>query len=260
MTRLAVDRPAAGVLRLRLDGAETLNALDDGVKGELLLQLAYAAEDMSARVLLLTGTGRAFCAGGDVGAMGERSALETMSVLSKARRITEQIVALQKPVVAAVNGLASGAGFNLALASDIILASKDSWFQQSFVRMGLVPDMGGTYFLARQVGLYRAKELLLSGRRITSAEARELGFVAHVFDDEFDARSVEYCAKLACGATQALGATKFLTNRAVEGSLQDALDKETLAQGVVSTTDDHKAAVRAFKQKKDLSSVQFKGE
>lgn len=261
MTDLVTDTPAPGVARLRLDGEKTLNALDDGVKDQLLAALARIAGDTSVRAVLLTGTGRAFSAGGDVKAMGERTGPQTMAVLAKGRQIIEGLVALDKPVVAAVNGIASGAGFNLALACDIVLAAEKAWFQQSFVKMGLIPDMGGTYFLAQQVGLYRAKEILLSARRISSAEAAQLGLVAHVHpDDELEERSVEYCAGLARGATQALAVTKSLTNRAVEGSLQAALDRESLGQAVVSGTGDHRRAVRAFQAKQPLDTVEFEGE
>ncbi|SCL20190.1 Enoyl-CoA hydratase [Micromonospora pallida] len=260
MTTLVSDRPAPGVLRLRLDGEDTLNALDEGAKDQLLHALACVSSDNTTRVVMLTGTGRAFCAGGDVRAMGERTAVETVQVLAKGRQITERIVALNKPVVAAVNGIASGAGFNLALACDVVLAHRSAWFQQSFVRLGLIPDMGGTYFLAQQVGLYRAKEILLSARRIRSEEALELGFVSHVYGDDFAEQCLAYCADLARGATQALAVTKLLTNRAVEGSLQAALDKESLGQAVVATTHDHRAAVSAFREKRPLDSVNFIGE
>jgi 2-(1,2-epoxy-1,2-dihydrophenyl)acetyl-CoA isomerase len=260
MTMLVGDRPAPGVLRLCLDGEDTLNALDEGVKDGLLDALAAAASDGTARVVMITGTGRAFCAGGDVRAMGERTPRQTMAVLAKGRQITERIAVLNKPVVAAVNGLASGAGFNLALACDVVLARDSAWFQQSFVKIGLVPDMGGTYLLARQVGLHRAKEILLSGRRIGSDEARDLGLVAHVYGDDFEERALAYCADMARGATQALALTKMLANRAVEGSLQDALDKEALGQAVAASTGDHRAAVEAFRAKKPLDSIDFTGE
>lgn len=260
MTELIMDHPADGVLRLRFDGEATLNAFDDGVKTALLDALEQAGSDPAARVVMLTGTGRAFCAGGDVRGMGERTPVQTTEVLARGRRVTEGIAALHKPVVAAVNGLASGAGFNLALACDVVLAHESAWFQQSFVRLGLVPDMGGTYLLARQVGLHRAKEILLSARRVGSDEARELGLVAHVYGADFAEQAVAYCADMARGATRALGLTKFLTNRAVEGALQAALDGEMFGQAVAASTDDHRAAVAAFREKRPLDSVEFSGE
>lgn len=261
MTELVVDRPAAGVLRFRLDGISTLNALDEGVKSALVGALRDAAVDREARVLLITGTGRAFCAGGDVRGMGTRSPAQTNDTLTFGRQITEGIADLQKPVVAAVNGIASGAGFNLALVSDIVLAAPTAWFQQSFVRMGLMPDMGGTYLLGRAIGLHRAKTALLTGHRFTAEEGRDLGFVAEVLDgDDFDGQAVDFCTGLARKAPLALGLTKLLANRAEEGSLSDALDRESLAQGVLAATADHKTAVETFLAKGDLDAVEFEGE
>lgn len=260
MTRLEVDRPAGGVLRMRLDGIDTLNALDDEVKQDLVVALRAVADDREARVVLLTGTGRAFCAGGDVRGMGTRSPAETNAVLTFGRQITEGIANLQKPVVAAVNGIASGAGFNLALVSDIVLAAPDAWFQQSFVRMGLMPDMGGTYLLGRAIGLPRAKHALLTGRRFTAAEGLSLGFVASILEGDFDREAVDYCAELARKAPIALGLTKLLANRAVEGSLSDALDREALAQGVLAATTDHQTAVSTYLAKGDLDLIEFTGE
>lgn len=260
MTVLDVDRPAAGVLRLRLNGTDTLNALDDGVKLALVTELRAAASDKAVRVLLLTGAGRAFCAGGDVRGMGIRTPAETNDVLTFGRQITEGIATLQKPVVAAVNGLASGAGFNLALTCDITVAAPGAWFQQSFVRMGLMPDMGGTYLLSQAIGLSRAKAALLTGRRFTAQEGFDLGFVSEIFEGDFDAQALDYCATLARKAPVAMGLTKLLSNRAVEGSLSDALDREALAQGVLAATEDHKMAVAAFLGKRDIDAIDFKGE
>lgn len=258
MTELQIDRPAAGVLRLMLDGAGSLNALDDGVKRQLLAALRDSSTDECA-VVLLTGAGRAFCAGGDVNGMGKRTAAETVGVLDFGRQIIESMMSLSKPVVVGVNGIASGAGFNLALAGDIVLAADSAWFQQSFVRIGLVPDMGGTYLLAQAIGLHRAKRALLTGHRFSSAEALALGFVSEVYAENFAAEAVAYCERLARKAPLALGLTKILTNRSVDGSLQDALDRESTAQAVLSTTDDHKAAVEAFHAKADLDSIVFAG-
>ncbi|MFP3579252.1 enoyl-CoA hydratase-related protein [Arthrobacter sp. SIMBA_036] len=260
MTELRTDHPAPGVLRCRLDGVETLNALDAPVKRALLDQILRSASDPEVRVLMLTGAGRAFCSGGDIRGMGQRTPAEMNQVLTYGRQITEGLYNLQKPVVAAVNGIASGAGFNLALACDVILAAPPAWFQQSFVKVGLMPDMGGTYFLARSIGLHRAKEAVLNMRRFSAQEGKELGFVAEVLEGEFfDDQAVAYCAALSRRAPLALGLTKFLTNRSVDGTLRDALDREGLAQGVLAATDDHKRAVSAFHNKEDLDTIEFTG-
>ncbi|MBT2565233.1 enoyl-CoA hydratase/isomerase family protein [Arthrobacter sp. ISL-85] len=260
MTELRVDRPAVGVLRCRLDGPDTLNALDDPVKRALVEQIVLAATEPEVRVLMLTGAGRAFCSGGDIRGMGQRTPAEMNRVLTYGRQITEGLSNLQKPVVAAVNGIASGAGFNLALACDLILAAPQAWFQQSFVKMGLLPDMGGTYLLAQSIGLHRAKEAVLTMRRFSAHEGKQLGFVAEVLDGQsFDDQAVAYCATLSQRAPLAMGLTKFLTNSSVDGTLGDALDREGLAQGVLAATEDHKRAVSTFQSKGDLDAIEFTG-
>lgn len=260
MTALVIDRPATGVLRWRMDGTEKLNALDDNLRAALIEAARDAAAEPEARVVLLTGTGRAFCAGGDVSGMGVRSPAQTVQLLHNGRRIVEGLAGLQKPVIAAVNGLASGAGFNLALAADVIVATPEAWFQQSFTRVGLMPDMGGTYLLTRYIGLGRAKEALLTARRFTAQEGVDLGFVARTLDGDFDSAAVAYALDFARRAPLALGMTKWLVNLATDGTLSDALDREAMAQAVLGATDDHKAAVAAFLAKQDLDSLTFNGE
>lgn len=260
MTRLDIDTPAEGVKRLRLNGPDTLNALDAGVKSQLVDALRDIASDRSVRVVLLTGTGKAFSSGGDIRGMGNRTGSETIDVLTFGRQIIEGITSLQKPVVAAVNGIASGAGFNLALSADIILAARHAWFQQTFVRMGLMPDMGGTYLLAQSIGLHRAKHALLTGRRFSSEEAVELGFASKIIDDNFDEEAISFCSVLARKAPLAMGLTKLLVNRSVDGTVIDALDREATAQGVLATTSDHKLAVTAFLNKTDFDEITFTGD
>lgn len=259
MTSVRSDVPAAGVARLRLDGVGTLNALDEGAKGQLIGELRRVQADAAVRVVVITGAGRAFCAGGDVRAMGERTATDTVDVLERGRVIIDLIAESAKPVIAAVNGLASGAGFNLALACDVLLAAPDAWFQQSFVRMGLAPDMGGSFLLTQAVGVYRAKHALLTGERISSERALELGFVAQILRGDFDAETVAFAANLAARPPRAMAMTKQLASRGVDGTLSAALDRETLAQAVLSTTEDHRAAVSAFQAKEDLDRVTFRG-
>jgi 2-(1,2-epoxy-1,2-dihydrophenyl)acetyl-CoA isomerase len=260
VTALVVDRPATGVLRWRMDGIEKLNALDETLRAALLAAISDAAADREARVVVLTGVGRAFCAGGDISGMGVRSPAETVQLLQFGRRIVEGLAALQKPVIAAVNGIASGAGFNLALAADVVVASPSAWFQQSFTRIGLMPDMGGTYLLAKYIGLGRAKEALLTARRFTAQEGVDLGFVARTLDGDFDDAAVAYAATYAARAPLAVGMTKWLVNLAADSTLSEALDREAMAQAVLGTTGDHQAAVAAFLAKQDLDSIVFKGE
>jgi 2-(1,2-epoxy-1,2-dihydrophenyl)acetyl-CoA isomerase len=261
MTALVVDRPAPGVTRWRLDGPEKLNALDGELRAALVAEIARVADDDQTRVIVLTGTGRAFCAGGDVSAMGVRSPTRTVDLLQLGRRIVEGLATLRIPVIAAVNGLASGAGFNLALAADVIVASPTAWFQQSFTRIGLMPDMGGTYLLTKYIGLGRAKEALLTAHRFTVDEGVDLGFVARRVDDaDFDAAVVAYASGYAARAPLAVGMTKWLVNLAADSTLSAALDREALAQAVLGSTGDHAAAVEAFRSKQNLDDIRFEGE
>lgn len=259
MTDIRSDSPITGVLRLRLDGPSTLNALDEDAKAALIEALVLAESDPGVRVIVLTGTGRAFCAGGDVRAMGERTAVDTIDVLDRGNEIIERLTSSSKVVIAGVNGLASGAGFNLALACDMLVAAPQAWFQQSFVRIGLAPDMGGSYLLAQAIGMHRAKRALLTGDRISSARALEMGFVGEVVEGDFDARLLELAAELARQPPRAIAVTKQLVSQSVSGTLADALARESLAQAVLSTTDDHRRAARAFQAKEDLARVEFHG-
>jgi len=259
MTTLREDRPLPGVLRLTLDGEETLNALDAEAKESLADTLRRIRIDRETRVVLITGAGRAFCSGGDIRGMGPRTTLDSVDRLTLGREIVESLQLLRKPVIAAVNGVAAGAGFNLALAADIIIAKADAYFQASFVRVGLLPDFGGTYQLTRQVGLLRAKEILLSARKVSAAEAHSLGIAAHVYDEGFQEHVLAYAERLARSAPAALGLTKMLVNRASEGSLSEALDREVLGQAVLSQTRDHRTAVTAFLTKQPHQSLEFEG-
>jgi len=256
---LEIDRPAVGVIRWTLNRPDQLNALNAELRASLVHAVEAAEGDKEARVILLTGQGRAFCAGGDVNQMGTRAPVETMQVLQFGRRIVEGLSMLQKPVIAAVNGIASGAGFNLALAADLVVAHPAAWFQQSFVRLGLMPDMGGTYLLSRSIGLARAKEALITARRFSAAEGVELGFVSRILDGDFAVAAVTYATAIAESAPLGVGLTKWLTNRGVEGSLAEALDREALGQALLSGTRDHASAVASFKSKAGLDGTHFEG-
>ncbi|TFC70960.1 enoyl-CoA hydratase/isomerase family protein [Cryobacterium sp. TMS1-20-1] len=260
MTTLEIDKRGDGVAVLKLNGPETLNALDEGIKKDLLAALTDIDSDDDVRVVLLTGVGRAFCAGGDVRQMAAVPAVETVARVTLGNQVIEKIVSLQKVVVAGVNGLASGAGFNLALAADIVLADRSAWFQQSFMQIGLAPDMGGTYLLTQQLGWQRAKVALLTGHRFTVEEGHALGFVAEIVDGDFFDEALRYCEVLARRPPLALSATKTLVNNAAAAMLSTALRSEATTQAVLSITKDHRRAVDAFQTKQDLRSVEFQGD
>jgi 2-(1,2-epoxy-1,2-dihydrophenyl)acetyl-CoA isomerase len=146
---------------------EQMNALDLTMRAELKSILADVADDRDIRVLVLTGTGKAFCAGGDIRTMEGETAPSGRDRMKKGSwQMTRLFASLEKPIIAAVNGVAAGAGFNIALAADMIIAAENARFQQSFVKIGLIPDLGGLYSLPLRIGLPRAKELMMTGRFI----------------------------------------------------------------------------------------------
>ena len=211
--------------------------------------LADKASDPEVRVVVIQGDASSFCAGGDIKEMGGEPAVVARK-LREGRAIVETIAQLPKPVIAAVRGPASGAGFSIALACDLIVADDTAYFQSVFVHRGLIPDLGGTYWLARQVGLYRAKEIVLSGRKVPAQEARELGIVSQLWSPEEFADELRALALgLASGPTVAYGLAKRLLNRTFETDLSTALELEGLGQSVTSATQDHRDSIQAFLDK-----------
>lgn len=183
-----------GVGRFILNRPEAMNALNNKMREELISAIEETEKDIEIRVLVITGKGRAFCAGGDVKGMGTQERPINPS------QIILRLANLEKPVISAVNGVAAGGGCNLALAGDIILASDQARFIQSFVRIGLVPDWGGMYFLPRLVGMAKAKELMFTGETIDAKEAERIGLVSKVIPmEEFEGAVNGLAKKLAAG-------------------------------------------------------------
>ena len=229
VTRMTFNRPGAR------------NAINWELRRALVRALEDAAMDHSVRVVVLAGDERAFCAGGDVKEMGVGSR-DTSDKLLIAKRINQLISEMDKPVVAEVRGYASGAGFGLALACDIVLADESAIFQSSFIQRGLVPDMGTTYWLIRQVGLHRAKEIIFTGRSVGAAEACELGFVSRLWASaDFRSQADALERELAEQPNVGLGLTKRMLNRGLESDLSSAMDAERVSQLLASTSDEHVA-------------------
>ena len=227
----------AGVLTLRLNRPAARNAINRQMRGELRSMLQDAAADPDTRVVVLAGDERAFCSGGDIKEMGGGAA-DSAAKLALAKQVVQLIADLPKPVVAAVRGHAAGAGFSLALACDFVVVDQTALFRSAFITRGLVPDMAGTYWLARQVGLYRAKDIALTGRPVTAQEAFDLGIAARLWSTpEFDEQLSRFSRSLADGPTLAFGLTKRLINRAFESDLGAALDAEALAQTIASSSE-----------------------
>ena len=248
-----------GLLELTLWRPDALNSLNVELKDSLSATLREIAYDTSIRSVLITGSGRAFCAGGDISEMDPNRSPEE----SRARQhklLSDVFVPLArtpKPVVAAVNGHAHGAGLSLALACDIVIAAEDAPMSFGYVLRGLTPDCGITYFLPRLVGMARAKELLYSGRRFTGADAVAMGLIAEaVPSDDLLHRARDRARDLADGATVALGLTKRMLDQSSQMSLEDLAEIEAYSQAVTRATHDHAEGILAFTEKR---SPQFLG-
>lgn len=250
-----------GVATVTLNRPEVLNAFSTPMQRELAAVIARLADDSAVRAVVLTGAGRAFCAGGDIGEMEGAADPMPLASRNKLHRMLTSVlmplVRLEKPVIAAVNGVAVGAGMNLALAADITLVAEQARFSQAFVKVGLVPDTGGLYLLTRLIGLNRAKELCFTGRMLDAREALELGLVNQVVPaDELMPRAKALAQELARGATAAIGLTKSLLNVAPTATLEEMAEFESYALAVVLSTEDHREGIRAFREKR---APQFRG-
>ena len=236
---------------ITLDRPEKMNALTVEMREALGAYFETAARDPAVRAVLLRAAGKAFCASGDVGKMGDFTAASGQQLLKLAQRMVRNLANIEKPVVAAVRGAVAGIGWSMALACDAVIASDTARFTQVFRHVGLVPDGGAIYFLTQHLGVQRAKELVYSGRRIDAQEALGLGLVNRVLPDgELDAASFEYARELASGPTFALGVAKKMFKLMYQPDLETLLDAEAWAQGLTLLTDDHKEGVQAFFEKR----------
>lgn len=237
---------AVGVITL--NRPDKLNALSPQMRGELAETAREAQRDREIRAVVLTGAGRAFCAGADIGAMGERpDAVDTRAWIKRAMDGTIALLGLEKPLIVALNGVAAGVGFSITLTGDIILASSTAKMIQSFARVGVAPDGGGLWLLSRMVGLHKAKELFLLAATLEAEEAKRLGLVREVYPPaELMPAALELAHRLAAGPTLAFGIGKALAHRAVSADLESYLTLEAVGQSTLMNTEDHREAVAAF--------------
>ncbi|WP_085993028.1 enoyl-CoA hydratase/isomerase family protein [Oceanobacillus senegalensis] len=240
-----------GVLHLTLNRPDSLNAFSAEMITGLKEAIQLAKTEASIHVVTISGSGRAFSAGGDVKNMGQKDPLGTYDHIGNLNELILSMKELEKPIIAAVHGYAAGAGFNLALACDIILSAEESKFILSFSKVGLISDGGGLYFLPRLIGPYRAKELLFNAEPITASEAYSLGIVNHIYSlAEFPEEVNEYALKLARGPSKAYGFIKKLADKSLHSTLEEILELERITQATVATTADHREGVLAFKEKR----------
>ncbi len=247
------------VLTITLDRPDALNAFDRVMKEELLAAFKAAERDVAVRVLIITGSGRAFNAGQDLKERQEPGVADLASELRlRYNPIIVQMRRLEKPIIAAVNGVAAGAGCSLALACDLIIASEEARFIEAFARVGLVPDTGSTWFLTRILGPARAAEMMFLAEPIDAAAAERLGLVNRVVPaDRLMEEAQALAARLAVAAPLSLALTKRAMNRAWGSDLATQLDFEAQLQGIAGSSRDHAEGIAAFVEKRP---PRFSGE
>lgn len=248
---LQVER---GIATLCLNRPDKRNAMSDDMRTEFIHALERVAADKAIRALVLTGAGKGFCAGGDIAGMEKRMNAPTGEIAfngwHRQQRVhhTQSLLhTMPKPVIAAVNGAASGLGADTALACDFIIASEWASFTWSYIHRGIVPDGGGMYFLPRRVGLPKAKELIFTGRKLDVDEALALGIVDRKTSaDRLLSDAQAWAAELSQGSATALALTKTILNQSFELPAQQVFAQGSQAQGICYTSTEHRESVMAF--------------
>jgi 2-(1,2-epoxy-1,2-dihydrophenyl)acetyl-CoA isomerase len=241
-----------GVRVVTLNRPDVLNAVNAQLGAELAEALREAGRATEVRCVVLTGAGRGFCAGADLREPGLGQTGVGDLVRTRYNTLVTRIRTMEKPVIAAVNGVAAGAGCNLALAADLRVASDRASFIEVFSRVGLIPDSGGTWLLPRLVGTARALEMMFLAESVDASAAERLGLVNRVVPhDELMPRAMDWAARLAKGPTRAYGLTKRAVNRASHVDLAEALEYEAQIQEVAGRTKDHREGVAAFLGKRE---------
>jgi 2-(1,2-epoxy-1,2-dihydrophenyl)acetyl-CoA isomerase len=255
---------ADGVLTLTLNRPQRLNAMNNALIEAMNRALARAQDDPAIRAVLLTGTGRGFCAGADLAGGGtvDAAAQEPPDLGANMDRIFNPMIramrALPKPIVGAINGVAAGGGANFALACDIVVAARSARFDQAFVRISLIPDLGGTWFLPHLVGDACARALAMLGTSLTAEEAERMGMVWQVFDDAaLMDEAGKLARRLASGPTLSYAAIKQAINAASTNTLDQKLDLERESQRLLGKSADCREGRAAFLAKRP---AQFKGQ
>jgi enoyl-CoA hydratase/carnithine racemase len=246
-----------GVAVITLNRPEVRNAIDDEMRQDFVAMLDQVTRDSAIRALVLTGAGKAFCAGGDIRGMRERMAAPAGQLAfngwSRQQRTHHAVAALHnlpKPTIAAVNGAATGLGCDLALCCDFVMAAETATFAMTYILRGLIPDGGGMYFLPRRVGLARAKELIYTGRTVPAQEAHALGMADRLAPaDALLREACDWARALGAGSGAALALSKSVLNQTFELSAEQVFALGSQAQAICYTTEAHQESVRAFLEK-----------
>lgn len=237
---------------IRLNRPDVYNSVNRELALAFQQHLDTCAADASIRAVLITGTGKAFCAGQDLGEVTGTSQIPLTDIVDKHYNpIILRLRQLEKPVIAAVNGVAAGAGASIALACDVVVAAQSASFIQAFSKIGLIPDSAGTYFLPRLIGFQKASALMMLGDKVTAAEADSFGMLYKVYDDAvFADEALKLATQLAAMPTRGLAYTKMLLNQTFQNTLEQQLRQESHYQTRASETLDYKEGVEAFVQKR----------
>ncbi|MBN8193177.1 enoyl-CoA hydratase [Bacillus sp. NTK074B] len=242
------------VLNVTLNRPDSLNSFDENMLTGLIEALEEAGGNQEIRAIVIRGAGRSFSAGGDVKTMGSATSAQVYEHIGILNSCIKAIKTIEKPVIAAVHGFAAGAGFNLALASDLIIASENSQFALSFSKVGLISDGGGSYFLPRLIGPHLAKEFFFTGEPVSARRMYELGVINRLVPaDSLEEKTNELASALATGPSKAYGMMKKMIDRSFTTTLDEILEQERITQTLMITTEDHAEGVSAFKEKRTPS-------
>jgi len=244
---------------IKLNRPEVFNSFNKGMALALQRVLDDCEKNSDVRAIYISGEGKAFCAGQDLQEVTDPNGPELNSIVKDHYNpIIERIRTIEKPIVSAVNGVAAGAGANIALACDICIASENASFIQAFSKIGLIPDSGGTFFLPRLIGLQRATALMMLGDKVSANDAERIGMIYKVYSaDSFTAESVRLAEKLAQMPTKGLGLTKRALNQSMTNDLSGQLAVEEALQTMAGSSFDYNEGVTAFLEKR---KPEFKGE
>jgi 2-(1,2-epoxy-1,2-dihydrophenyl)acetyl-CoA isomerase len=247
------------VLLIKLNRPDKFNSFNREMALALIDTLDKAEKNKEVRAIVITGEGKAFCAGQDLSEAVDSSGPGIKKIVEEHYNpIILKIRNIEKPIIAAVNGVAAGAGANIALACDIVFAGKSASFIQAFSKIGLIPDSGGTYTLPRLVGLQLASALMITGDKLSAEEAKGFGLVYKVFEDaELMSQTLTNASNIAAMPTKAIGLTKRLLNKSYSNDLSSQLNLEKDLQIEAATGYDYKEGVKAFLEKR---KPEFKGE